>query len=132
MAFSKIAGLEVTPRRESSSTSRWSSPDSIRLRRIWSSHTAVPASVSAASRSFCWEVTAISVLLSFVDSVPGGGALALHHCPGALCHVLGREAEVGVEVLCRCRSAEAVHAHRLAVLGHPPLPSKGSPGLHRH
>src|SRR5680860_1058327 len=132
MAFSKIAGLEVTPRSESSSTSRCSSPDSIRLRRIWSSQTAVPASVSAASRSFCWEVTAISLLVSFVDSVPGGGALALQRCLGSLCHVLRGEAEVGVEVLGRGRRAEAVHADRLAVLGHPALLSKGSSGLHRH
>ena len=42
MAFSKIAGLDVTPRSESSSTSRCSSPDSISERRIWSSHTLVP------------------------------------------------------------------------------------------
>ena len=50
MAFSKIDGLEVTPRSEHSSISRWSSPPSISPRRIWSSHTLTPASVSAASR----------------------------------------------------------------------------------
>ena len=52
MAFSKIAGFEVTPRSESSSTIRASSPLSIIPRRIWSSQTLVPAAVSAASRSF--------------------------------------------------------------------------------
>src|SRR5215208_101984 len=51
MAFSKIAGFEVTPRSESSSTMRCSSPESIVDLRIWSSQTLVPAEVSAARRS---------------------------------------------------------------------------------
>src|SRR3954465_3126453 len=62
MAFSKIAGLEVTPRRESSRTRRSSSPDSIIPRRIWSSQTLVPASVRAASRSFTWVAASIRLL----------------------------------------------------------------------
>src|SRR3954467_5014888 len=52
MDFSKMAGFDVTPRRESCSTIRASSPVSIRPRESWSSHTLVPAAVSAASRSF--------------------------------------------------------------------------------
>ena len=47
-----MAGFDVTPRSESSSTMRASSPLSIMPRRIWSSQTLVPAAVSAASRSF--------------------------------------------------------------------------------
>src|SRR4051794_15191986 len=52
MAFSKIAGLEVIPRRESSWTRRASSPPSTSLRSIWSSQMLVPSAVSRARRSF--------------------------------------------------------------------------------
>src|SRR3954454_19105014 len=62
MAFSKMAGFEVTPRRESSRIRRSSSPDSIIPRRIWSSHTLVPASVRAARRSFTWVAASIWLL----------------------------------------------------------------------
>ncbi len=63
IAFSKIAGFEVSPRSEHSSRSRASSPDSISERRIWSSQTLTPAAVSFASRSFC-AVVAISLVSS--------------------------------------------------------------------
>jgi len=59
MAFSKIAGLEVMPRRDRPLTIAASSPLSIRRRLIWSSHTLVPAAVRAARRS----LTAVSVWL---------------------------------------------------------------------
>ena len=67
IAFSKIAGFEVSPRRDFSSTSALSSPDSIIWRWIWSSQTATPASVSAFSRSFC----AMSCLLDGAMGAPG-------------------------------------------------------------
>src|SRR3954452_9186620 len=51
MDFSKMAGLEVTPCSESSSTMRASSPVSSRPRESWSSQMLVPAAVSAASLS---------------------------------------------------------------------------------
>src|SRR4051812_5258957 len=60
MAFSKIAGLEVCPRSDSSRTSRSSSPPCVIERRIWSSHTLVPAAVIAASRSFTVASVAMS------------------------------------------------------------------------
>src|SRR5919198_41428 len=106
MAFSKMAGFEVTPRSESSSTSRFSSPDSIMPRRIWSSQTLVPASVRVASRS----LTPVAASMSGPRSYP------LHDCFSALGHLLGGEAEVLVQVHLRSRRAEGLHADRLAVL----------------
>src|SRR5262245_39951755 len=49
MAFSKIAGFDVTPPRPSSSTRRLSSPPAIRLRRMKSSHTDWPYCLRAAT-----------------------------------------------------------------------------------
>src|SRR5262245_14687481 len=49
MAFSKIAGFDVTPPRPSSSTRRVSSPPAMRLRRMKSSHTDWPYCLSAAT-----------------------------------------------------------------------------------
>src|SRR6476469_4978715 len=49
MAFSKIAGFDVTPPRPSSSTSRFNSPLVIRLRRMKSSQTDCPYCLSAAT-----------------------------------------------------------------------------------
>src|SRR5262245_50709613 len=49
MAFSKIAGFDVTPPRPSSSTRRVSSPPAIRLRRMKSSHTDWPYCLRAAT-----------------------------------------------------------------------------------
>jgi hypothetical protein len=51
--------LAVTPRSDSSATIRPSSPPSISERRIWSSQTLTPASVSASSRGF----TSVAVLI---------------------------------------------------------------------
>ena len=56
MAFSKIAGLEVSPRRLSSSIILRSSPPCVSERRIWSSHGLVPAAVSAARRGLTFTV----------------------------------------------------------------------------
>src|SRR5215208_8425033 len=92
MAFSNIAGFEVTPRSDSSRSSRWSSPEVIRLRRIWSSHTLVPAAVSAASLSFTPAPTLMPRLLS------GACRYALHDRSCSLRDLLRREAEVLVEV----------------------------------
>src|SRR3954452_18996082 len=75
MAFSKIAGFEVTPRSESSRIRRSSSPDSIIPRRIWSSQTLVPASVRAARRSFTSVAASIRLLSEqsqFVRRAPLG------------------------------------------------------------
>ena len=59
----KIVGLEVTPRSESSSTSRCSSPVLMRARLIWSSQMLVPAAVRAARRSLtCWVAMGVSSL----------------------------------------------------------------------
>ena len=49
MAFSKMAGLAVTPRTPSSSTMRHSSPDWISLRPITSSHALCPNSFNLAA-----------------------------------------------------------------------------------
>src|SRR5215208_6471340 len=123
MAFSKIAGLEVTPRSESSAISRWSSPHSIRPRRIWSSQTLVPASVRAASRSLTLALT--SIRFSFL----GAGGCPLDHGLAALGHLLGREAKVLVKVLLWAGGPEGLHADRLAVFGHPHAPTKSRRGL---
>src|SRR3954447_14301325 len=104
MAFSKIAGLEVTPRRESSATSRCSSPHSISPRRIWSSQTLVPAAVRAARRSLTPALT--SIASPFLGA--GGGPLG--HGLAALGHLLGREAEVLVKILLGPGGSEAAHA----------------------
>src|SRR5918999_824458 len=125
MAFSKIAGLEVTPRSESSRTSRSSSPLVISPRRIWSSQTLVPAAVSFASRSLTSAPTLMLLLLSRVPparSCPR--RQAFHHSFAALHDLLGREAEVLVEVLRRTRGAEAGHPDRVAVLGRPLAPAQ--------
>src|SRR6266545_825857 len=118
MAFSKIAGFEVTPRSDSSRSRRSSSPDVIRLRRIWSSHTLVPAAVSAASLSFTPAPTLMPGLLS------GAGRNALDHGSCSLGHVLRREAEVLVEGGLGGRSAERRHADRLSILPNPGAPAK--------
>src|SRR3954471_10276737 len=72
MAFSKIAGFEVTPRSESSRISRSRPPHSIMPRRIWSSQTLVPASVRAARRSFTWVAASIWLLSEQSQFVRGG------------------------------------------------------------
>ncbi len=54
MAFSKMAGLAVTPRMPSSSIMRFSSPERINLRPIRSSHALCPNSFNlAAGFIFC-------------------------------------------------------------------------------
>ena len=59
----KIVGLEVTPRSESSSTSRCSSPVLMSARLIWSSQMLVPAAVRAARRSLtCCVAMGVSSL----------------------------------------------------------------------
>src|SRR5947207_11835850 len=124
MAFSKIDGLAVTPRSESSRTIRSSSPESIRLRRIWSSQMLTPASVRAASRSFTPCATLIRRLLS-----PGGAldcGLRLFH------HPFGREAEVLEERLVRCRGTECLHSDHAAQVAGEPLPAERRGGLHGH
>ena len=62
MAFSKIDGLEVTPRSESSAIMRASSPSSISERRKRSSQGLVPASTSA--RRFGFTFVASVVLIA--------------------------------------------------------------------
>src|SRR6478672_6000464 len=98
MAFSKIAGLAVTPRSESTSISRWSSPPSIRLRRIWSSHTLVPAAVRAARRGLTSVLTLMGGGL-LCRSSSGLGALQDGLCAGG--DVLRGESEVLVQSLLR-------------------------------
>src|SRR5688572_12421112 len=67
-----MAGLDVTPRSESCSTIRASSPESISPRASWSSHTLVPAAVSAARRSFT-AVALIPGTLRPVGHLVGSG-----------------------------------------------------------
>src|SRR5713101_549787 len=64
MAFSKIAGLEVTPRNPSFSTSAFNSPEVIRLRRMLSYQTLWPC-LNSSTRGFfsSTEGLAISLLL---------------------------------------------------------------------
>src|SRR3954447_3834699 len=116
MAFSKIAGFEVTPRSEYSSISRCSSPSSIRLRRIWSSQTEVPAFVSAASRSLTPTLTPMKAppLAPRADSV--------HRLPRHLGGVRGGDAEVLVHRGGRPGLAERVHSQEQAVLAYPAVP----------
>src|SRR2546423_3318988 len=123
MAFSKIAGLEVTPRREYSSIRRWSSPLSIIPRRIWSSQTLVPAAVSAANRSFTPTVTLIAGPLSrFLASCPGSSRL--DHLPTQLGRPVGGDPKVLVHVLGGPGLAERVHAEELALGPDPAIPSE--------
>src|SRR5438270_6645062 len=123
MAFSKIAGLEVTPRREYSSIRRWSSPLSIIPRRIWSSQTLVPAAVSAASRSFTPTVTLIAGPLSrFLAGCPGAGRLG--HLPTQLGRPVRGDPKVLVHVLGGPRLAEGVHAEELTLGTDPAVPSE--------
>ena len=86
MAFSKIEGFEVNPRRESSSIMRPSSPDSIMLRRIWSSQILTPAAVRAASRSLTCAVALIAsssrvVLVPSYSTATPDGALSDSRAP---------------------------------------------------
>src|SRR5918912_896187 len=124
MAFSKMAGFEVTPRRQSSSIRRPSSPHSISPRRIWSSHTLVPAAVRAASRSLT-AVTPIASSLSSPCLEPLDQRLP------ALDDALRGQAEVLVDVLVRPGRAERGHADHLAVLADPSLPAERRRGLDR-
>src|SRR4051794_10311669 len=119
MAALKIVGLEVTPRSESSSTRRRSSPDSISWRPIWSSHTLVPAAVRAARFSLICCV-AMSSLLESVD-----------HRAAGLGDALGGEAEVAEEVLGRGAGPERGHADHLAVAAGPAMPAERAQRLDR-
>src|SRR3972149_1618025 len=60
MAFSKMAGFDVTPRSPSSCTIRCSSPVVMMLRRMKSSQTDCPYSASA-TRGFIFEATTVPV-----------------------------------------------------------------------
>src|SRR5688572_20754359 len=92
-----MAGLEVTPRSESSRTRRASSPVSIRLRRIWSSQTLVPAAVRAASLGLICAVTLIGSARSTKSGLDCPGRGSLGHRTSARGDLLGGEAEVLVE-----------------------------------
>src|SRR4051812_44349086 len=105
-----MAGFEVTPRSDSSRSSRSSSPEVIRLRRIWSSHTLVPAAVNAASLSFCAAPTLIARLLS------GTRRYALDDRARTLGNLLGGEAEVLVEVGLGRGCTECRHGDRVPIL----------------
>src|SRR2546421_4398849 len=129
MAFSKIAGLEVTPRSESSSIRRWSSPLSIIPRRIWSSHTLVPAAVSAASRSFTPTVT---LMAPPVSSLPTPRADPVHDRPAELNKPVRSYPEVRVHVLGGAGLAVGAHPEELALLTDPAVPADRARGLDRH
>src|SRR5206468_1312855 len=116
-----MAGFEVTPRRQSSSISRWSSPLSIIPRRIWSSQTLVPAAVRAASRSFTPTVTLIAPPFP-LGRCPRAGRL--DHLAPELGGSLRRDPEVLVHVLRRPGLAEGVHAEELAVEPDPAVPTE--------
>src|SRR5215218_5022481 len=126
MAFSNIAGFEVTPRSDSSRSRRSSSPLVMRLRRIWSSHTLVPAAVSAASLSLSPAPTLIRKLLS------GASGYSLHHGSCPLRDLLRRESEVLVERGLRGRGPEGRHPDRLAVVPDPGAPAERGGRLHRN
>src|SRR4029450_12225934 len=98
-------GFDVTPRSDSSRSRRSSSPDVIRLRRIWSSHTLVPAAVSAASLSLTPAPT-----LMGETPFSGAGGNAFHDRSRALGDLLRREAEVLVERGLGGGGAERCHA----------------------
>src|SRR5688572_18130255 len=108
IAFSKIDGFEVSPRSDHSSTSRWSSPPWIMLRRIWSSHGDVPAAVSAARRSLTLAVTD-----DMWCSLSLGAGHALDGRPRVLGDVLGREPEVLIQGFLGSRRAKRRHADDL-------------------
>src|SRR3954465_12866514 len=120
MAALKIVGFEVTPRSESSSTRRRSSPDSMSWRPIWSSQMLVPAAVSAARRSLTCCVAMGLLLESVHDRAAGVG------------HALGGEAEVGEEVLRRRARPEGRHADPLAVAAGPLVPTERAQRFHAH
>src|SRR5215210_2156213 len=120
MAALKIVGLEVTPRSESSSTRRRSSPDSMSWRPIWSSQMLVPAAVRAARRSLTCCVAMCLLLESVHDRAAGVG------------DAFGGESEVGEEVLGRGAGPEGGHADHLAVGAGPAVPAQRAERLDRH
>src|SRR3712207_5398498 len=102
IAFSKIAGFEVIPRSEYSSTSRWSSPPVMSVRLIWSSQMLTPASVSRASLS-------LTCVLTLIGLSSGPGRRPVRHGPRRFHDVLDGYAEVLVHVLVGARLAEGLH-----------------------
>src|SRR5438445_8665861 len=72
MAFSKMAGLEVTPPRPSSSTRRLSSPPEMRVRRMKSSQTDWPYCLSAATGLWTAEERVLEVPITSPSRGPGG------------------------------------------------------------
>src|SRR5207244_10668422 len=107
-----------------SKTSRSSSPLSIKERRIWSSHTLTPASVSRFSRG----LTSVAVLM-----LP----LRLRFCSlrnraSRLSDALGREAEVLVQRTRRRRSTGRPHPDRVAQVADPAVPAECGGRLHGH
>src|ERR671919_515086 len=121
-----MAGLDVTPRSDSSRISRSSSPLVMRGGRIWSSQMLVPPAVSAASLSLTACPTLIASLLSGRSCCE-----PLHDRPAALGDALGREAKVLVEVSVWCRPPKGRHADCLAVLRRPGGPAERRGRLHR-
>src|SRR5829696_7016009 len=116
-----MAGLEVTPRSESSSTSRCSSPDSIMPRRIWSSQTLTPASVSAARRSFTPAAIAMSAPRS----------RSVHRLARLLGDALGRDPEVLVHLRRGAGLAERRHPDEAALGPDPAVPPERAGRLDR-
>src|SRR5690242_20701854 len=102
---------------------RSSSPPSIRLRRIWSSQTLTPASVSAARRSFTWTLTLIS---------PTPGSHRVEYLATELGGALGRDPEVRVHILRGAGRPERRHAEESPVGADPLVPPNGARGLNRH
>src|SRR5262249_53985700 len=127
MAFSKIAGFDVTPPSPSSSTSRCSSPPEIRLRRMKSSHTDCPY----------WRSAAIGLVTA------EGRVIRLPLCVffqlrfGRFNYVSRLEAELALQLLERRRRAEGVHADDAARRSDVALPAErgglldGDAGPHR-
>src|ERR1700730_17485446 len=106
MAFSKIDGFEVTPRRPSSAISRASPPLFSRSRLTKSSHTACPNSLSVLSGLAMILLLARELLLgSRIDVVAG-------------------ETEFDQKLLKRRRGTEGLHAEDRAAQSGIPLPTE--------
>src|SRR5579871_3196118 len=121
MAFSKIAGFDVTPPRPSSSTYRFSSPSTMILRRMKSSQTDCPYSRSAAT-GLATEVR---------DSVLDMG-FPLKKGFRGFDDGVRLEPELVLQFFQRRRGAERFHADDVASRACIPLPAQDGGLLNGH
>src|SRR5712691_10387683 len=132
MAFSKMAGLDVSPEMPSSWIMRRRSPERMCPRRMLSSQMDCPRDLRASSG---FE----DMSPPFFDRVVDAGASACApfgkgrpHVPDGLYDGFGREPQLAVERRGGGRGPESVEAHDGAVQAHIGLPAERGPRLDRH